>query len=138
MCVAGVCTGCTDDSNCGTGQVCDKDHAMCVPGCREVGGKSNCIAPLQCSKQDGTIGTCVALSGADGGVDGGADGGPLFDDAGSIQGGGCSCRTTPFSGSPLAAAAAAALALLAVKRRRDRKKTENQTAQEQADHQERG
>lgn len=130
MCVAGVCTGCTDDSNCATGKVCDKDHAMCVPGCREIGGKSNCIAPKECSKHDGTIGECVDLSGADGGADGG-DGGVPFSDAGSIQGGGCACRTTmPISGSPFAAVAAALGAILVATRRRRRSKTK-----EQAEHQ---
>ena len=133
MCVAGVCTGCTDDSNCGTGQVCDKDHAMCVTGCREVGGKSNCISPKLCSKQDGTIGQCVDLGGADGGADGGGDGGNVLNDAGSIQGGGCSCRTTmPISGSPIALVAGALGALLVAKRRRDRKSSEE--AEKQADH----
>ena len=137
MCVAGVCTGCTDDTNCGTGTVCDKDRAMCVPGCREIGGKSNCIAPKQCSKHDGTIGECVDLSGADGGADGG-DGGTPFNDAGSIQGGGCACRTTmPISGSPVALVFAALGALLVAKRRRDRNKTEKQ-ADQQANDQERG
>jgi MYXO-CTERM domain-containing protein len=134
MCVAGVCTGCTDDTNCGTGQVCDKDHAMCVPGCREVGGKSNCLAPKQCDKHDGTIGMCADLAGADGGADGGGDGGVPFNDAGSIQGGGCACRTTmPVSGSPIALAAAALGALLVAKRRRDRKSTEKQSVRETND-----
>jgi MYXO-CTERM domain-containing protein len=120
MCVGGVCSGCTDDSNCGSGKVCDKDRSMCVAGCREVAGKSNCIAPLQCSKHDGTIGTCIELG--DGGVDGGTDGGAVIDDSGSIEGGGCACRTSmPISGSPLALAAAVIGALVVgARRRRDR------------------
>jgi MYXO-CTERM domain-containing protein len=139
MCVAGVCSGCTSDDNCGTDKVCDKDRAMCVPGCREVSGKSNCIAPKQCSKQDGTIGECVEVSdaGAEGG-DGGADGGLAFNDAGSIQGGGCACRTTmPISGSPFALVAAALGALLVAKRRRDRNNSEKE-ADRAANDKERG
>ena len=120
MCVGGVCSGCADDSNCGTGKVCDKDRAMCVAGCREVAGKSGCIAPKQCSKHDGTIGECVDGANADGGADGGTDGG--LDDSGSIEGGGCACRTSmPISGSPLALAAAVIGALaVGARRRRDR------------------
>jgi MYXO-CTERM domain-containing protein len=117
MCTAGVCAGCTDDNQCGVGKVCDKDRKECVNGCREVNGKSNCISPKECSKHDGTIGQCV-----DGAPDGGTgtDAG-LPSDAGLIEGGGCSCRTTmPISGSPLALAAAAAFALLVARRRRER------------------
>ena len=126
MCVGGVCSGCTDDGNCGSGKVCDKDRSMCVAGCREVGGKSNCPAPLQCSAHDGTIGTCVDLG--DGGVDGGAGGGAVVDDSGSIEGGGCACRTSmPISGSPLALAAAVIGALaIGARRRRDRQHQEKQ------------
>jgi MYXO-CTERM domain-containing protein len=141
MCVGGVCSGCTDDSNCGSGKVCDKDRAMCVAGCREVGGKSNCIAPLQCSKHDGTIGTCI--DGGDGGADGGAEGGAVIDDSGSIEGGGCACRTSmPIEGSPLALAAAVLGALvIGARRRRDRQTSEKQaesTTETKTNTQERG
>ncbi|MEA2747484.1 MAG: hypothetical protein QOI41_1627 [Myxococcales bacterium] len=133
MCVGGVCSGCVDDTNCGTGMVCDKARSMCVAGCREVAGKSNCIAPQQCSKHDGTIGTCVDL--ADGGADAGTDAGPVIDDSGSIEGGGCACRTSmPISGSPLALAAAVIGALVVgARRRRERTKIETK-----ANSQERG
>jgi MYXO-CTERM domain-containing protein len=98
-----------------------------------VGGKSNCVAPQQCNKQDGTIGQCVTPTG-------GGEAGPIGDeagvglnDAGSIQGGGCSCRTTmPISGSPIALVGAALGALLVAKRRRDRKS--NEKVHKQADH----
>jgi MYXO-CTERM domain-containing protein len=120
VCTAGICTGCTDDTNCGVGKVCDKDRKECVNGCREVGGKSNCIAPKQCSAHDGTIGLCVDVPDAGTGSDAG-----VVSDTGILEGGGCACRTSvPISGSPLALAAAAVGALLVARRRRERSKND--------------
>ena len=121
-CKGGVCGDCIDDTGCGTGRVCDKDQKQCVPGCREVGGKSNCVAPKECSKKDGTIGQCVDPNGADGGTDGGNAADPT---SGLIEGGGCACRTSlPGSGSPLALAGAAIAAVLVARRRRARRDQE--------------
>lgn len=121
VCTNGVCTGCTEDSNCGVGKVCDKPRKECVNGCREIGGKSGCFEPKVCSAHDGTIGTCV-----DGAGDAGVDG-PAPIDAGILEGGGCACRTSmPISGSPLALAAAAVGAMILVARRRNgRSKNDN-------------
>lgn len=117
-CTKGVCTGCDDDTDCANGKVCDKPMKQCVPGCREVNGKSNCVAPKTCSAHDGTIGQCI--DGGAGTGDGGI-GNPADDSAGLIEGGGCACRTSvPISGSPVALAAAAVSALLVARRRQKR------------------
>ena len=124
QCTAGVCSGCKDDTNCATGQVCDKVKKQCVPGCREVGGNSNCPPPKQCSKHDGAIGVCVDSGAADGGADGGNPIAPL--DSNVLEGGGCACRTTmPISGSPFALGAAAVGALLLARHRRKRRESDN-------------
>jgi hypothetical protein len=127
-CTNGVCTGCTEDSNCGVGKVCDKPRKECVNGCREIAGKSNCIPPKVCSVHDGSIGTCIDDA-ADAGT--GGDGGAAAD-AGLIEGGGCACRTSmPISGSPLALAAAAVGAMLLARRRNGRRNDNDNDNQDQ-------
>ncbi len=132
-CKDGVCVGCNEDTDCKAGEICNGSK-QCESGCREVDGKSHCPPPTECSAKDGSVGTCVDPTN-DGGTTGpgDADGG---DDAGtgtgtpanldtSIEGGGCSCRTTvPSEHAPTGTAAIVGLALagLAVERRRRKRR----------------
>lgn len=70
-CKTGVCGGCTADASCKKTEVCQLDQKQCVPGCREVSGQSNCVAPKRCSQKDGTVGQCV-------------DGGGVIDDTNNV------------------------------------------------------
>ena len=115
LCLNGKCSDCTTDQDCKPGSVCASDKGQCVPGCREVGGASNCTAPKRCSKSDGTVGQCLEFS-VDGGIIDHEQNEGFVD--GVIQGGGCACRTSlPIAGSPLAIAGAAVAVLIARRRR---------------------
>lgn len=116
LCEDGVCKGCKADTDCKTSQVCDTDKDQCVDGCREKDGKSNCVAPQECSKKDGTIGQCVTPTNGDAGT--GTDAGEALDASGIIEGGGCACRTSVATTTPPLAALGAAFAALALARRR--------------------
>lgn len=114
-CENGVCSGCLDDDDCGLGRVCEQN--ACIPGCRQVNGKSYCEPPKECSKKDGTIGECIDSIGA------GPENPDAVDTAGVIEGAGCSCRTgvaTSSSSLALLGLAIASLGLVRV-RRRDRR-----------------
>ncbi|APR87597.1 PE-PGRS family protein [Minicystis rosea] len=57
--------GCVTDTDCAAGEVCDKigsPTGQCLTGCHVIGGVDSCSAGSQCSKQDGTVGTCQTVS----------------------------------------------------------------------------
>lgn len=127
QCKDGVCTGCDDDSDCPLDRVCDPNKSECVTGCRPgaqpVDGAAVhglCQAGEICVVPDGgDIGTCMPAGDGGAGDDGGiADAGDLYQ-AGLVEGGGCSCRTSLASATPpLTIFAGAGAALLFVRRRR--------------------
>ena len=118
-------TGCDDDTDCPTAQICDANAKQCVPGCRpsaDGGPHGLCPDPANqnCVPRDGApdIGDCVPKG------DGGAGDGGLVDagdtyGAGLVEGGGCACRSSVAAASPpLALFAMAAAGILAARRRR--------------------
>ncbi|HEV8245493.1 MAG TPA: MYXO-CTERM sorting domain-containing protein, partial [Polyangiaceae bacterium] len=60
----GIC-GCSDsdgDSECGasdSGIICNGPAGECVPGCSTAPQRNDCPADENCSKQDGTVGSCL-------------------------------------------------------------------------------
>jgi hypothetical protein len=106
-CENGTCAGCQEDADCPLRQVCDTSipSGRCVPGCR---GASRCAAGEVCSARDGGIGACEP---------GPPDGGTVVDSSGIVEGGGCSCETTPAT-SPFTIAGISFVVLALVRRRR--------------------
>jgi fimbrial isopeptide formation D2 family protein/MYXO-CTERM domain-containing protein len=122
LCVAGmggtVHCGCTADGDCGdavSGQVCDSVPAICVDGCRGMGG-NGCPTGQKCTSADTTIGSCVPDTGAGGGGTGGGSGGGGADPGDQSK---CGCEVPGADhGQGGMAALAAMLGLGAMARRR--------------------
>lgn len=95
QCKNGVCTGCDDDTDCPADKTCDKPKKECVP------------------RAD--AGADAGPGGSDAGA--GGDAGDPYQ-AGLVEGGGCSCRTSVAAATPPFAMFAGAFAALFAARRR--------------------
>jgi MYXO-CTERM domain-containing protein len=64
VCVTSSATcGCNADTDCMPDSYCDTSAAAtgtCTPGCRVMNGLDNCATGKYCTKQDGTVGACMA------------------------------------------------------------------------------
>jgi hypothetical protein len=97
----GQCVDCITDGDCGnanSGRVCDTSVHACIEGCRGSGG-NGCIAGLDCTSTNATIGQCVMASSTASSVTGaggagGAAGGGGTSSALVAEGGGL-CTVTP-------------------------------------------
>ncbi len=128
VCIAtgadGGVVGCTLDSDCPTGDVCDDGE--CAPGCHVIAGVDTCPQPFSCDARNGSLGVCAGGSAemgspdaasipdatiAESGGDGGG-GSPV------VEGGGCGCTVGPTSGTGAAMVLVALLAFAVIARRR--------------------
>jgi hypothetical protein len=127
QCKDGTCQGCTEDTDCNLGQVCDATTKNCVSGCRPGtqslpdGGQVHGACPVgqDCVATDGgAIGQCQPSP--DAGSGSGGDAGAVAEDtSGIIEGGGCACNASLSSAaSPFAILGATLSALLLAQRRR--------------------
>jgi Cys-rich repeat protein len=136
-CENGKCAGCQEDTDCPTGQVCDKTvpGGKCIDGCRPGVVQSvpdasaeqkrgDCPPNQTCVVTDGgAIGKCEPNNDGGTGNDGGGGVVDAGDTSGIIEGGGCSCNTTTTAVASPFAISAVALGILACARRLRNRKT---------------